>query len=203
MAAKGSHQLAQSPRFPTEVWEHIIELATRVPYTLVPEVYEKSDCIGDQHLALQAALETKRSLVLVCKQWQNMTMRYLYRTVLIRTGRDLLALDHTLQNYAIGNGSFVGTRSPGHWTRRLDFTLDFSESEDLDRCVKYLVTVIKSLPKLEIVSFAISGTPECGTGMPFKVLDALQCSADSLRTRASSTGRVTTSFLNYTSLRSF
>ncbi|KIK13241.1 hypothetical protein PISMIDRAFT_18119 [Pisolithus microcarpus 441] len=154
---------------------------------LVPDLYEKSDCIHDQHSALEAALATKRSLVLVCKQWQHMAMRYLHRIVLIRTGLNLLALDHTLQNYAAGNGSFVGTRSPGHWTRRLDITLDFSDKskcEELDRCVKRLADVIRSLPKLEIVSFAIPtslGLNPYAVTMPFRVLDALRCSANSLR----------------------
>ncbi|KAI6017647.1 hypothetical protein BKA83DRAFT_4321969 [Pisolithus microcarpus] len=187
MAAKGSHQLPRPPCFPVEVWQKIFELATDVPCTLVPELYEKSDCIPDQHSALEASLATKRSLVLVCKQWQYMAMCYLYRIVLIRTGLNLLALDHTLQNYAAGNGSFVGTRSPGHWTRRLDITLDLSDEskcEELDRCVKRLADVIRSLPKLEIVSFAIPaslGLEPDSVIMPFRVLDALRCSANSLR----------------------
>ncbi|KAI6004849.1 hypothetical protein EDD15DRAFT_1021966 [Pisolithus albus] len=187
MAAKGSHQLPHPPRFPVEVWQIIFDLATDVPYTLVPELYEKSDRIRDQHSALEAALATKRSLVLVCKQWQHMTMCYLYRIVLIRTGLNLLALDHTLQNYSAGNGIFVGTRSPGHWTQRLDITLDFSDEskcEELDRCVKRLADVIRSLPKLQIVSFAIPaslGLEPAAVIMPFRVLDALRCSANSLR----------------------
>ncbi|KAI6004744.1 hypothetical protein EDD15DRAFT_1018552 [Pisolithus albus] len=184
MAASESHQLPQQPRFPPEVWEYIFELATHVPYTLVPEVYEKADRLGDPRSALEAALATKRNLVLVCKQWQYMTMHYLYRIVLIRTGLDLLALDRTLRNYATGNGSCVGTQSPSQWTRRLDVTLDFrNKCEDLDRCVKHLTYVIKSLPKLEIVSFAIPGSlTEAGSViMPFKALDALRCSANSLR----------------------
>ncbi|KAI5990901.1 hypothetical protein EDD15DRAFT_2369227 [Pisolithus albus] len=182
MAATGSHQ---SSRFPVEVWDRIFELVTDVPYTLVPEVYEKSDCIGDQHSALEAALATKRNLALVCKQWQHMTMRYLYRTVLIRTGRDLLALFCTLRNYATGNGSCVGTRSPGQWTRRLDVTLDLrNKCEDLERIVKHLTYVIKSLPKLGIVSFAIPESLGSEPGfliMPLGVLDALRRSANSLR----------------------
>ncbi|KAI6037215.1 hypothetical protein BKA83DRAFT_4173133 [Pisolithus microcarpus] len=185
MAAKGNHRLPQQPRFPLEVWEYVFELATHVPCTLVPELYEKSDCIGDQRSALEAALVTKRSLVLVCKQWQYMTMRYLYRIVLIPTGLDLLALDRTLRNYATGSGSCVGTQSPGQWTRRLDITLDLcNECEDLERFVKHLTYIIKSLPQLEIVSFAIPDSlgPEPGSViMPFRALDALRCSANSLR----------------------
>ncbi|KAI5990890.1 hypothetical protein EDD15DRAFT_1134578 [Pisolithus albus] len=187
MAAKGSHQLPDPPCFPVEVWQKIFELATHVPYTLVPGLYEKSDRIRDQHSALEAALATKRRLVLVCKQWQYMAMRYLYRVVLIRTGLNLLALDHTLQNYAAGNGSLVGTRSPGHWTQRLDITMDLSDEfkcGELDRCVKRLADVIRSLPKLEIVSFAIPwsfGYEADAVIMPFRVLDALRCSANSLR----------------------
>ncbi|KIK17874.1 hypothetical protein PISMIDRAFT_211033 [Pisolithus microcarpus 441] len=187
MAAKGSHHLPHPPCFPVELWQKIFELATHVPYTLVPELYEKSDCIRDQHSALEASLVTKRSLVLVCKQWQYMAMRYFYCIVLIRTGLDLLALDRALRNYATGNGGCVGTRSPGQWTRRLDITLDLSdesECEELDRCVMRLADVIKSLPKLEIVSFAIPdslGPEPDSVIMPFRVLDALRRSANSLR----------------------
>ncbi|KAI6017586.1 hypothetical protein BKA83DRAFT_1746005 [Pisolithus microcarpus] len=68
------------------------------------------------------------------------------------------------------------------WTQRLDFTLDFSnESEDLERCVKHVAYVIRSLSQLQIVSFANSDSlSRKPCTMPFSVLDALRCSANLL-----------------------
>ncbi|KAI6004747.1 hypothetical protein EDD15DRAFT_2444262 [Pisolithus albus] len=76
-------------------------------------------------------------------------------------------------------------RSPGQWTRRLDVTLGLrNKCEDLERIVKHLTYVIKSLPKLEIVSFAIPHSLGSEPGfliMPLGALDALRRSANSLR----------------------
>ncbi|KAI6141529.1 hypothetical protein EDD17DRAFT_1800119 [Pisolithus thermaeus] len=92
---------------PPEVWDHIFEIATHVPYTLVPEIFEKSTLIGDDYNelccpALKTAFATKRSLVLVCKQWWHLAIRYLYRTILIDNPRKILSICSTLQNYANG-----------------------------------------------------------------------------------------------------
>ncbi|KAI6012036.1 hypothetical protein EDC04DRAFT_2579999, partial [Pisolithus marmoratus] len=134
---------------------------------------------------LQATLVTKRNLVLVCKQWQHMAMRYLYCYLFIRTVSDLLALQRTLRTYATEGSSFAGTQSPGQWARRLDITWNFFDDfmfEDLDSCVESLADVIKYLPKLEIFSFATSSSIGSEpVSMPLSVLDALRRSANSLR----------------------
>ncbi|KAI6028128.1 hypothetical protein EDC04DRAFT_3142828 [Pisolithus marmoratus] len=190
VAAEGSHRSTRSLRFPPEVWDHIFELTTHVPHTLVPEIYKESFSFRrfenhQDHPALQATLVTKRNLVLVCKQWQHMAMRHLYCHLFIRTVSDLLALKRTLRTYATESSSFAGTQSPGQWARRLDITWNFFDDfmfEDLDSCVESLADVIKCLPKVEIFSFATSSSIGSEpVSMPLSVLDALRRSANSLR----------------------
>ncbi|KAI6012031.1 hypothetical protein EDC04DRAFT_3094490 [Pisolithus marmoratus] len=159
-------------------------------FALYPKIYEKPFYFGrfenqQDDPTIHAALLTKRNLVLVCKQWQHMAMRYLYCHLFIRTVRELLALRRTLRTYATENSSSPGTQSPGQWARRLDITWNFFddfEFEDPDSCIEILADVIKCLPKLEIVSFAMSGSLGSEPiSMPLSVLDALRRSANSLR----------------------
>ncbi|KAI6037832.1 hypothetical protein EDC04DRAFT_2604494 [Pisolithus marmoratus] len=102
----------------------------------------------------------------------------------IRTVPELLALHSTLRRYATESSGFAGTQSPGQWARRLDITWNFFddfECEDPHSCIETLADVIKCLPKLEIVSFAMSGSfGSEPISMPLSVLDALRRSANSL-----------------------
>ncbi|KAI6138554.1 hypothetical protein BKA82DRAFT_31827 [Pisolithus tinctorius] len=68
MATRTKRAATQLPDLPPELWNHIFDFATYVPYTLVPEIFEKSIFIGpyynqQYHPKLRAALVTKRYLV--------------------------------------------------------------------------------------------------------------------------------------------
>ncbi|KAI6137433.1 hypothetical protein EDD17DRAFT_1813216 [Pisolithus thermaeus] len=140
---------------PPEVWDHIFEIATHVPYTLVPEIFEKSTLIGDDYNelcrpALKTAFATKRSLVLVCKQWWHLAIRYLYRAILIDNPRKILSICSTLQNYANGVGAVPGAKPLGWWVERLDVVIRGADADE-----EPLVDVIMCLPNLAVVSLDI------------------------------------------------
>ncbi|KAI6094541.1 hypothetical protein EV401DRAFT_2084273 [Pisolithus croceorrhizus] len=140
---------------PPEVWDHIFEIATHVPYTLVPEIFEKSTLIGDDynelcHPALKTAFATKRSLVLVCKQWWHLAIRYLYRAILIDNPRKILSICSTLQNYANGMGAVPGAKPLGWWAERLDVVIRGADADE-----EPLVDVVMCLPNLAVVSLDI------------------------------------------------
>ncbi|KAI6004904.1 hypothetical protein EDD15DRAFT_2526166 [Pisolithus albus] len=140
-----------STRIPPEVWDHIFEIATHVPYILIPEIFDKSTFIGDAYNdiylpALADDFATKRNLVLVCKQWWHLAIRYLYRALLIRDTRKLLSICSTLQSYANGKGAVPGAKPLGWWTERLDVEIRGSATDG-----KRLVDVIMCLPNLAIV----------------------------------------------------
>ncbi|KAI6017451.1 hypothetical protein EDC04DRAFT_481476 [Pisolithus marmoratus] len=145
---------------PPEVWDRIFEIATHVPYTLTPEIFEKSTLIGidynkQYHPALKAALVTKRNIVLVCKQWWYLAIRYLYRAIFIDEDRHIPCLCGTLQNYAIGKGGIPGAGPLGWWAERLD-VVSLGAGIDEER----LADIIMCLPNLTVVSLDIEPSPQ-------------------------------------------
>ncbi|KAI6004929.1 hypothetical protein EDD15DRAFT_2444525 [Pisolithus albus] len=139
-------------RIPPEVWDRIFEIATHVPYIFIPEIFDKSTFIGSRKYdviylpAFADAFATKRNLVLVCKQWWHLAIRYLYGALLIRDTRKLLSICSTLQSYANGKGAVPGAKPLGWWTERLDVEIRGSAADG-----ERLVDVIMCLPNLAIV----------------------------------------------------
>ncbi|KAI6123169.1 hypothetical protein EDD16DRAFT_1725320 [Pisolithus croceorrhizus] len=183
MAARAKRAVIQLPSLPPELWDHIFELATHVPYTLVPEIFEKSIFIGpiynrEYHPKLRAALVTKRYLVRVCRQWWHIAIRHLYRAIYIGRARSLSSLCNTLEKYAAGKGTVAGAEPLGQWTQRLDVAVrDRSARPDMD--AQHCANLVKRLPNLAIVSirmlFAVAPLPLFG------ILNALRYSASSIR----------------------
>ncbi|KAI6137474.1 hypothetical protein EDD17DRAFT_1517312 [Pisolithus thermaeus] len=166
---------------PPEVWDHIFEIATHVPYTLVPEIFEKSTLIGDDynelcHPALKTAFATKRSLVLVCKQWWHLAIRYLYRAILIDNPRKILSICSTLQNYANGMGAVPGAKPLGWWAERLDVVIRGADADE-----EPLVDVVMCLPNLAVVSLDIGERRSKDELILRCILNALRHAASSLR----------------------
>ncbi|KAI6111165.1 hypothetical protein F5141DRAFT_1274587 [Pisolithus sp. B1] len=185
MAAGAKRAVTQLPSLPPELWDRIFELATHVPYTLVPEIFEKSIFIGsiynrEYHPKLRAALVTKRYLVRVCRQWWHIAIRHLYRAIYIGRARSLTSLCNTLEKYAAGKGTIAGAEPLGQWTQRLDIAIrDNPVRLDMDSSVQYCANLITCLPNLAIFSirmlFVVAPAP-----LP-AILNALRYSASSFR----------------------
>ncbi|KAI6037828.1 hypothetical protein EDC04DRAFT_2604492 [Pisolithus marmoratus] len=148
------HAIAHPPRFPPEVWDRIFDLATYVPYTLTPEIFEKASFIGkpyndEYHPALRAARATKYNL---------------------RVKEFMAHASHL-----------------GWWAQRLDVTMSEvgDTHQDNPDCypedsADHLAEVIKYLPNLTIVSFALQSSITYGP-MPPTVVHALRGCASSLQ----------------------
>ncbi|KAI6164118.1 hypothetical protein EDD17DRAFT_1562106, partial [Pisolithus thermaeus] len=185
MVARAKRAVTQLPSLPPELWDRIFELATHVPYTLVPEIFEKSIFIGsiynrEYHPKLRAALVTKRYLVRVCRQWWHIAIRHLYRAIYIGRARSLTSLCNTLEKYAAGKGTIAGAEPLGQWTQRLDIAIrDNPVRLDMDSSVQYCANLITCLPSLAIFSirmlFVVAPAP-----LP-AILNALRYSASSFR----------------------
>ncbi|KAI6009510.1 hypothetical protein F5J12DRAFT_891610 [Pisolithus orientalis] len=187
MATRTKRAATQIPDLPPELWDHIFDFATYVPYTLVPEIFEKSTFIGpcynqQYHPKLRAALVTKRYLVRVCRRWWHIAIRHLYRAIYIGRARCLSSLCATLQKYAIGKGTVAGAEPLGRWTQRLDVVIRDHLTRADTEADYYLADIIKCLPNIAIVSFAMTFIP--GNVLPtplFGIVDALRYSASSIR----------------------
>ncbi|KAI5987468.1 hypothetical protein EDD15DRAFT_2372201 [Pisolithus albus] len=183
MAAGAKRAVTQLPSLPPELWDYIFELATHVPYTLIPEIFEKSIFIGsiynrEYHPKLRAALVTKRYLVRVCRQWWHIAIRYLYRAIYIGRARSLISLCNTLEKYAAGKGTVAGAEPLGQWTQRLDVAIrDNPVRQDVD--VQYYINLFTRLPNLAIFSIRMLDVPP-PTSLS-GIFNALRCSASSMR----------------------
>ncbi|KAI6037817.1 hypothetical protein EDC04DRAFT_2090701 [Pisolithus marmoratus] len=145
-------------RLPPEIWDQILDVATHVPYSLAPEILERSSLIGHPYnsecrAALWSALLTKGTIVRVCKQWWHIAIRYLYRAIYIRGTHDVLSLRRTLQKYAEGNGTVTEVEPLGWWTQRVDIVFD-------DTCTgvdeEALADIFKFLPNVAVFSGTFS-----------------------------------------------
>ncbi|KAI6037098.1 hypothetical protein BKA83DRAFT_4171773 [Pisolithus microcarpus] len=177
-------------RIPPEVWDHIFEIATHVPYILIPDIFDKSTFIGDEYNdiylpALVDAFATKRNLVLVCKQWWHLAIRYLCRALLIdhRHPRKLLSICSTLQSYANGKGAVPGAKPLGWWTERLDVEFCGTAADE-----ERLVDVIMCLPNLAIVHLDFRIRLIDDASISRSIPNALRQVASSLRVLDWSTG---------------
>ncbi|KAI5999033.1 hypothetical protein EDC04DRAFT_2909085 [Pisolithus marmoratus] len=151
-------------RCPPEVWDRIFDVATYVPYTLVPEIFEKASFIGapyndEYHPALRATRATKYNLVCVCKHWWYLATPYLYRTIYIDSPRSLLSLSNTLRSYAEGGGVMAHASRLGLWAQRLDVSIELAGHPNNltyypDDLADHLAEIIKYLPNLTIISIA-------------------------------------------------
>lgn len=176
---------ADLPAFPPELWLSIFHHATHVPGTLIPDVYAHVSLMGcvytkSSKVALQDALVTKRALVRVCRQWWHLAIPYLYRSVYIRRARYLSSLATTLVRAAAGKGTLIGTQPLGEFTQRLDIAIR-DRAENVGAEFDSLATLIRCMPHLAIVSFAIAPNYSTRTILPNDILDALHHSAASLR----------------------
>ncbi|KAI6046694.1 hypothetical protein EDC04DRAFT_2557664, partial [Pisolithus marmoratus] len=163
-------------------WDHIFESATYVPYTLAPEIFEKSYLIGsiyhqEYRPKLRAALITKRYLVRVCKRWWHIAICHLYRAIYVGRARSLASLCSTLQTYATGKGAVAGAGPLGQWTQRLDVAIR-DRNNGVDVHAESYAILIGCLPNLAIVSIT---TPDVvfSKALP-SILRALRYSASSI-----------------------
>ena len=171
------------PSLPPELWICIFHHATHVPGTLVPDIYAHASLVGPVYIRacnvpLREALITKRALVRVCRQWWHLAVPYLYRSVYIGRVRYLSSLSSMLTRSAVGRGTIVSIRPLGEYSQRLDIAIrDHTVNADAESGA--LAAIIKHMPHLAIVSFAIS-TSYTGADLPNYILDALHYSATSL-----------------------
>ncbi|KAI6010556.1 hypothetical protein EDC04DRAFT_791151 [Pisolithus marmoratus] len=150
-------------RYPPEIWDRIFDVATYVPYTLAPEIFEKASFIGapyndEYHPALRATRATKYNLVCVCKHWWYLATPYLYETIYIDSPHNLVSLSNTLRSYAVGGGVMAHASRLGLWARRLDVSIGRRSSFAYypGDSADHLAEIIKYLPNLTIISIALS-----------------------------------------------
>lgn len=165
------------PYIPPEIWRYILEWATFVPGSLDPDTEDPFDAveprrwhnrltkqgIREEQDRVRTSLVTKRYIVRVSKQWHDLGMPMLYRSIFIGKERILDSLYQQLQRSherkrEIGPDS----QSLGWHTLRLDFRMhDVTPSGSLDEQNRsILLNIFSLLPCLSIVVISsVHGEP--------------------------------------------
>ncbi|TFY57687.1 hypothetical protein EVG20_g8438, partial [Dentipellis fragilis] len=140
---------------PPEIWLLIFEHATFVPYALNTNVDDPFASPGapidpesQTQQKLQAALATKRSLVLVCKRWHDLATPILYEAVAAQSDHSLQCLRDTVVE--MSHLSSTGTPVPRPRIRRFD--LFRWQTERRKPSVRLLADIFSRMPDLEIFS---------------------------------------------------
>ena len=183
LARRRRFDLGQLPHLPTEVWLLIFQLATEVPYALLPRTESPFDLpcrptYKEMRAELSHSLITKRYIVLVCKAWNEAATPLLYSAILLRTTRGVSAAWETFRDSAQRNGS---TRL-GHYVKRIDVSMRDSRIRHLQaerEEGEKIVDILRRLPSLTIFVMHTCVRSGNANGIP----DALaETSASTLQT---------------------
>lgn len=154
---------AAKPGLPHELWLHIFRLATSNAQYYDAELdYAAFRAIpmSDITDTIQASLDTKRALVLVCKAWRAIALEIMYETVRIRhgTGRLRTELDRARDDAVLATSQSTGTPSEdtthtpwtyGNWVRRIEIypiILDFDPLNPVD-----IPEILKRCPRVDTI----------------------------------------------------
>ncbi len=138
---------------PPEVWLRIHRWATFVPNAFdkdVPDPFSyppplSQDEIQDQ---MRRSLKTKRSLVLVCKLWNELSTRFLYEAVYVGLTKTVLILACLLVVDLNDEATNRTKRAMKLWTRRLDYAIRNPAKKE-SRTLGYALVLRNFMPKLE------------------------------------------------------
>ena len=148
---------------PNEVLLRIFEWAAFVPGALETDVCDPFETLqplrfdmGHQIKSLQIALDTKLSLVRVCKRWRTLAMPILYEAVVIHGHDGLFSLCQDLNNPNLQQAPDLGW-----WVRRMDLILHdlVGETEEFeDDILSMIAHVFSRLPNLRILVISINAS---------------------------------------------
>ena len=148
---------------PNEVLLRIFEWAAFVPGALETDVCDPFETLqplrfdmGHQIKSLQMALDTKLSLVRVCKRWRTLAMPILYEAVVIHGHDGLFSLCQDLNNPNLQQAPDLGW-----WVRRMDLILHdlVGETEEFeDDILSMIAHVFSRLPNLRILVISINAS---------------------------------------------
>ncbi|ETW78179.1 hypothetical protein HETIRDRAFT_164154 [Heterobasidion irregulare TC 32-1] len=160
MATSQNGQPTAFSDIPNEIVLRIFGCATFVPGALEADVSDPFEAsqplkfdMGHQIKSLQMALDTKYSLVRVCKRWRTLAMPILYEAVSIHGLDGLYSVYQDLRNPNLQQAPDLGW-----WVRRMDLTLhdlvgEFEEIED--SVLSMIAYVFSRLPNLQILVVSI------------------------------------------------
>jgi len=155
LVSRKRFDIEKLPHLPTELWLLIFQLATEVPYALLPRIEYPFDLPyrpthKEMEVRLSHSLITKRYIVLVCKAWNEVATPLLYSTVLLRSGRGVSAAWRTFRGSA--------QNDPGvrlcHYVKRIDLSMRDSRTHhmSLEQMAERekIADILRWLPNLTI-----------------------------------------------------
>ncbi|KAG2078605.1 hypothetical protein BDR04DRAFT_1124365 [Suillus decipiens] len=159
LAISNDSTVHNPPPFPPELWITIFSLATDTPGLLSYDGSTLSDLPRPlvkehEHKLLKESLITKRNIILVCRTWHTLAIKFLYRSVLVTHPATLSSLLLALDSEYSGPGRSVHV---GWWTIRLDVLIQDDHCEASDYAL--LANIIRRFPNLGIVNLSMPMLP--------------------------------------------
>ncbi|EIN13857.1 hypothetical protein PUNSTDRAFT_21900, partial [Punctularia strigosozonata HHB-11173 SS5] len=127
---------------PPEIWLHVFDYVSSLPSSSV--AYEPFTCVSLHDY--DAALDTRKNLVLVCKQWRNLLASALYADLRIRGRHDIA--DQLVKSLR-GDQTPDGV-CPGQRVRRAELPYSHSTTERYSHpTVEGAIEILQQCPCLE------------------------------------------------------
>lgn len=153
--SKESRRRVSARSLPPEVWLRVLRWATFVPNALdvdAPNPFSYPPPLNQTNIqgAIRQSLRTKRALVRVCRQWKELSTRFLYEAVYIGLTTTVLKI---FAYVVVGEEGSIGKKAL-HWTKRLDFAIrDTSKKNVQDDKIflKFALNLHRFMPNLEIL----------------------------------------------------
>lgn len=131
---------------PSELWLRILSWATIVPgafSTDAPDVFSYPPPLTQEQIQaeMRHSLRTKRSVVRVCKDWNDLAKRFLYEGIYLGRAKTAGKIVEVLDGSGFGGAL--------EWTKRLDLAIQNAHEDENE--FGPVLRVVRSLPNLEIV----------------------------------------------------
>ena len=171
---------------PSELWLCVFDTLFHIPSALELRDHRTIEAYSEDangivfHNILSQLARRKLAISVVSRNWRRLALPFLYREILIRSGRHASMLAATLQTHKKCHGSIQGQQPPGCWIRRIEV---FTEVKYWDEeCHQALTVILENAPNLVAFSDAFCTVPSnlVSFGPLVKQLGSL-CSLGSLR----------------------
>ncbi len=138
---------------PPEIWLRIHRWATFVPNAFdkdVPDPFSYPPPLSQDEIQdeMRRSLKTKRSLVLVCKLWNELYTRFLYEAGYVGLTKTLWKLSDLLITHLDDEETNRTKMAMKLWTRRLDYAVRNPAKKE-SKCLTYALVLRHFMPKLE------------------------------------------------------
>ena len=159
---ESSHLSPTMRRLPPELWLHIFDALCHIPASLETQDHKIIEAYSEDvngiilHNQIASLTQTKLALSSVCWSWRNLALPFLFREILIRSGRHAAKLATTLKELKQCKTA-QGLHFPGCWIKRIEVLSDIKYWDEDGH--EALTMVLENASNLVVFSDAFCTVP--------------------------------------------